>query len=61
MGHALHRFELLELHLIERKVFPEVPLRVEYTLTPDGLRMRKALIPFLRWSIDFETASPTKG
>ncbi len=52
--------ELEELRLIERNVFAEVPLRVEYTLTVEGERMRKALIPFLKWSLDFE-ASGTYG
>ncbi len=47
--------ELEDLRLIERTVYPEVPLRVEYALTEDGMRMRRALIPFLKWSIDFET------
>lgn len=46
--------ELQDLRLIRRTVFPEVPLRVEYALTEDGRGMRKALIPFLRWSIEFE-------
>ena len=46
--------ELAALGLIQRAVFAEVPLRVEYTLTEAGRRMRKALIPFLQWSIDFE-------
>jgi DNA-binding HxlR family transcriptional regulator len=53
--------DLEELGLIQRTVYPEVPLRVEYALTEDGKRMRKALIPFLRWSVDFEvgrTSSP---
>jgi DNA-binding HxlR family transcriptional regulator len=52
--------ELEGLRLIERKVFAEVPLRVEYALTDEGKRMRKALIPFLKWSIAFE-ASGTYG
>lgn len=46
--------ELEALRLIQRHVFPEVPLRVEYTLTEEGRGMRRALIPFLKWSIEFE-------
>lgn len=46
--------ELQDLGLIQRTAFPEVPLRVEYALKEEGRRMRKALIPFLKWSIDFE-------
>ncbi len=49
--------ELEKLRLIERHAFAEVPPRVEYELTEDGKRMRKALIPFLQWSIDFEAGS----
>ena len=48
--------ELVALGLVQREMFAEVPLRVEYALTDAGRRMRKALIPFLQWSIDFETA-----
>lgn len=51
--------ELESLRLIERTVYPEVPLRVEYALTEDGKRMRRALIPFLKWSIDFEAGRPS--
>ena len=46
--------ELESLRLVDRRVFPEVPLRVEYGLAEEGRRMRTALIPFLQWSLDFE-------
>lgn len=46
--------ELEGVGLIRRTVYPEVPLRVEYELTGHGLRMRQALIPFLKWSLEFE-------
>ncbi len=46
--------ELEDLRLIGRTVYAEVPLRVEYALTEDGKQMRRALIPFLKWSIEFE-------
>jgi DNA-binding HxlR family transcriptional regulator len=52
--------DLEELQLIERTVYPEVPLRVEYTLTEDGKGMRRALIPFLQWSINFEMGRGSK-
>lgn len=52
--------ELKDLRLIQRTVYPEGPLRVEYALTENGKRMRKALIPFLKWSIEFEAGrTPT--
>ncbi len=47
--------ELNSLGLIQRRVFPEIPIRIEYTLTEAGRFMRRALIPFLQWAIDFET------
>lgn len=56
--------ELEGLGLLQRAVFPEVPPRVEYSLTDHGRRMRRALIPFLRWSIEFErsrSSGPTQS
>lgn len=49
--------ELVQLDLVRRTAYAEVPLRVEYMLTEHGRRMRKALIPFLAWAIDFEVLS----
>ena len=46
--------ELESLRLVDRRVFPEVPLRVEYGLTEEGRRMRAALFPFRQWSLEFE-------
>ena len=36
--------------LIKRESFAEIPPRVEYTLTADGLEFRKAIIPLIRWA-----------
>ena len=36
--------------LIRREVFSEIPPRVEYSLTADGLEFRKAIIPLLTWA-----------
>jgi DNA-binding HxlR family transcriptional regulator len=41
--------ELEKAGLIERKAFAEIPPRVEYTLTPDGEDLRKAVIPLMEW------------
>ena len=46
--------ELESLGLVERTLFPEVPPRVEYTITSEGRDLRRTLIPVLRWAIDFE-------
>lgn len=43
---------LKELHkegLIHKKVYAEVPLRVEYSLTDDGKSLFEALLPLMRW------------
>jgi len=36
--------------LIKRESFPEIPPRVEYSLTEDGIELRKSIIPLLRWA-----------
>lgn len=41
--------ELEKAGLVERKAFAEIPPRVEYTLTPDGEDLRKAVIPLMEW------------
>ena len=42
--------ELCELGLVTRKVYAEVPTRVEYRLTESGAQLREALIPLLAWA-----------
>ncbi len=46
--------ELHGLGLVSRKVFAEVPTRVEYRLTPKGMTLRVALVPLLRWASEEE-------
>jgi DNA-binding HxlR family transcriptional regulator len=41
--------ELGKAGLIERKAFPEIPPRVEYTLTKDGEELRMAVMPLMEW------------
>jgi DNA-binding HxlR family transcriptional regulator len=44
---------LKELHkegLIKRESFAEIPPRVEYSLTKDGVELRKSIIPLLKWA-----------
>jgi DNA-binding HxlR family transcriptional regulator len=36
--------------LVQRKVFAEIPPRVEYSLTEDGVELRKAIRPLLEWA-----------
>lgn len=35
--------------LIERKVYPETPPRVEYSLTKEGKELKAALMPLVGW------------
>lgn len=44
--------DLHDLGLVERKVYAEVPARVEYTLTVKGLTLRRGLVPILAWAAD---------
>jgi DNA-binding HxlR family transcriptional regulator len=36
--------------LIGREPFAEIPPRVEYSLTRDGVQLRKAILPLLQWA-----------
>ena len=39
--------------LLTRKVFPEVPVRVEYTLTEKGLALKNVFKEIDQWSQDW--------
>jgi DNA-binding HxlR family transcriptional regulator len=43
--------ELVKYGLVKREPFNEIPPRVDYTLTKDGLELREAIIPILQWAI----------
>ncbi|MEM7485865.1 MAG: helix-turn-helix domain-containing protein [Bacteroidota bacterium] len=45
---------LLKYGMISRKVYPEVPPRVEYTLTEFGASLVEPLSSFYDWSVDWE-------
>ena len=36
--------------IVQREAFKEVPPRVEYRLTPDGARLRQAVVPLMEWA-----------
>lgn len=42
--------ELERMNLIKKKIFNEIPPRVEYSLTKEGIKLRKAVIPLMRWA-----------
>ena len=44
--------------IVERQAFKEVPPRVEYRLTPDGLRLRQAVVPLMEWAAGTIPSSP---
>ena len=42
--------ELETAGLITREVFAEIPPRVEYSLTQDGLELRRLIMPIMKWA-----------
>ncbi|MFX1256375.1 MAG: winged helix-turn-helix transcriptional regulator [Promethearchaeota archaeon] len=42
--------ELKEVGLIKREAFTEIPPRVEYSLTQDGVEIRDAMLPLMEWA-----------
>ena len=42
--------ELTEAGLIKKKIFAEIPPRVEYSLTNRGETLRKAMMPLMKWA-----------
>jgi len=48
--------ELRAEGLIEREFFAEIPPRVEYSLTKDGVELRESIIPLLEWVVRRDVA-----
>ena len=42
--------ELQAEGIVKRESFAEIPPRVEYSLTNDGVELRKSIIPLLEWA-----------
>ena len=38
--------------VVQRTPFKEIPPRVEYSLTEDGKRLRKSILPLLEWAVE---------
>lgn len=51
---TLHLREMEEHGLIERKVYPEVPPRVEYSLTDIGFSLAPVLEVMAQWGSDYK-------
>lgn len=43
--------QLQSAKIVRRESFNEIPPRVEYSLTEDGVKLRKAAIPLLEWAV----------
>ncbi len=41
--------ELEKASIIKRETFDEIPPRVEYSLTKEGVELRNAIIPLIKW------------
>ncbi len=41
--------ELENANLIKREAFAEIPPRVEYSLTKEGIELRNAIMPLMKW------------
>lgn len=42
--------ELERAGLIKREAFAEIPPRVEYSLTKDGVELRHKMVPLMKWA-----------
>ena len=41
--------ELENFGLIKKKIYAEIPPRVEYSLTQDGIELKRSLFPLIKW------------
>jgi DNA-binding HxlR family transcriptional regulator len=51
--------ELEAQHIVQRRVLPETPVRVEYALTPKGEGLREVLLLLHRWAEEWEVDNPS--
>ncbi|MGC1274738.1 MAG: helix-turn-helix domain-containing protein [Planctomycetaceae bacterium] len=42
--------------VIDRRVYPQIPPKVEYSLTPSGRRLKPVLLAMHRWGETFDAA-----
>src|SRR3990170_3478442 len=52
--------ELQTEGLVKRASFAEIPPRVEYSLTTDGIELRRAIVPLLKWAATRSTCDKKK-
>lgn len=58
---TVHLREMEDEGLIERKVFPEVPPRVEYSLTDIGFSLAPVLETMAQWGTDYKEYKKLKS
>lgn len=46
--------ELADRNIVRKEIFPEVPPRVEYSLTETGIELRDSIIPLLKWAAKYD-------
>ena len=47
--------------MVKRESYAEIPPRVEYSLTEEGISLWKAIIPLLNWTVQRGTMNGRKG
>jgi len=52
--------ELEKSGLIEKEVFAEIPPRVEYSLTQDGIEVKDCILPLMEWASNRENNDAKK-
>lgn len=52
---ATRLYDLKRWGMISKSIFPEIPLRVEYSLTEKGLEFGKAITDIVSWCHKWET------
>ncbi|MDE1852870.1 MAG: helix-turn-helix transcriptional regulator [Thaumarchaeota archaeon] len=43
---------LSESGIVSRRSFNEIPPRTEYSLTDDGRKLRRAIVPVIEWAVE---------
>ena len=51
--------KLVGVGLVDRRPYPEIPPRVEYSMTRDGKELLKAIVPVLLWAATRDPAKNT--
>ena len=44
--------DLERARIVKREAYNEIPPRVDYSLTSDGVKLRDSVLPLLQWAVD---------